>query len=149
MNRQRRVRAAAAPVEAPRVTRTIRRAAPGTQPATPPTPKREEDPSLAAEEAESRRQADDSARIIKRYIDRIKNPMTAIRARCIQCCGGQPSEVRLCPANTCALWPMRMGDNPYNLKTRKGLAQAAGFSLAEYDKLHGFSSNTSNEEEDE
>lgn len=73
--------------------------------------------------------------------------MTAIRARCVQCANGQPSEVRLCPAKTCALWPMRMGDNPYNLKTRKGLAKAAGMSLEDYDKANGFNSGDDGDDE--
>lgn len=92
----------------------------------------------SAEEAETRRQQSDSALVVKRYMDRVSNPMTAIRARCVQCCNGQPSEVRLCPAKSCALHPFRMGDNPYNLKTRRGLAKELGMTLEEYDKHTGF-----------
>lgn len=40
------------------------------------------------------------------------SPLSAIRAKCIDCCGGQPSEVRLCPATRCALHPFRMGKRP-------------------------------------
>ena len=37
----------------------------------------------------------------------------AIRARCIDCCAGQPSEVRRCVAVNCPSWPFRMGWNPW------------------------------------
>ena len=33
----------------------------------------------------------------------------AIRLKCIDCCAGQPSEVRKCPAKHCPLWRYRMG----------------------------------------
>jgi hypothetical protein len=36
----------------------------------------------------------------------------AIRKRCMDCCGYQAHEVRLCPAKKCALWPYRFGSSP-------------------------------------
>lgn len=33
----------------------------------------------------------------------------AIRLKCLDCCCGQPSEVRKCPAESCPLWRFRMG----------------------------------------
>ena len=39
-------------------------------------------------------------------------PIRSIRAKCLDCCCGQVQEVRLCPAESCALWPYRMGHNP-------------------------------------
>ena len=33
----------------------------------------------------------------------------AIRLKCIDCCGGQITEVRKCPAENCPLWRYRMG----------------------------------------
>ena len=39
-------------------------------------------------------------------------PGRAIRAKCLDCCCGQVKEVRLCPSETCALWPYRRGKNP-------------------------------------
>lgn len=63
-----------------------------------------------------------SARIVADAIARIRNPMTAIRARCIQCCNGQPKEVRLCPCESCALHPFRMGVNPKNKRVAERLA---------------------------
>ena len=46
----------------------------------------------------------------------IMSPMKAIRANCIECCGNQVSEVRLCTATECPLYPFRMGKNPYRKK---------------------------------
>ena len=43
----------------------------------------------------------------------IKNPLGAIRAKCIDCCCGSTREVKLCPSETCSLYPFRMGTNPY------------------------------------
>lgn len=36
-------------------------------------------------------------------------PMSAIRLRCIDCCGGQVAEVRKCTAFSCPLWGYRLG----------------------------------------
>ena len=43
-----------------------------------------------------------------------KSPAKAIRAKCLDCSGGQASEVRKCVAIDCALWPFRMGVNPFH-----------------------------------
>jgi hypothetical protein len=40
--------------------------------------------------------------------------LAAIRAKCLDCCVEQPSEVRKCTAVKCALWPYRMGTNPFH-----------------------------------
>ena len=45
-----------------------------------------------------------------------KNPLKAIRARCLDCCCQQPSEVRKCVSVTCPSWPFRMGTNPFRQK---------------------------------
>lgn len=39
-------------------------------------------------------------------------PIKAIRAHCIECCGGSKKEARLCPAEKCPLHPYRMGHRP-------------------------------------
>ena len=39
-----------------------------------------------------------------------------IRAKCLDCCGGQPFEVRKCVAVDHPLWPVRMGVNPFHRK---------------------------------
>ena len=46
----------------------------------------------------------------------ITNPVKAIRAFCIDCCGGSSNEVKLCTAPKCALYPFRLGKNPYRTK---------------------------------
>ena len=44
---------------------------------------------------------------------RAQNPLKAIRAKCVDCCCGDSSEVRKCVAGDCALWPFRMRTNPF------------------------------------
>lgn len=41
------------------------------------------------------------------------NPVKAIRAYCLECSGGQPSEVKYCPVEKCPLYPFRLGKNPF------------------------------------
>lgn len=45
------------------------------------------------------------------------SPVKAIRAYCLNCCLESATEVRLCAAKDCDLWPFRFGKNPYNKKT--------------------------------
>lgn len=45
------------------------------------------------------------------------NPVKVIREKCLDCCCGSVSEVRLCPAANCPLHPWRMGKNPYRKTT--------------------------------
>lgn len=40
-------------------------------------------------------------------------PMKAIREKCLDCCCGSATEVNLCTITDCALYPFRMGKNPY------------------------------------
>jgi hypothetical protein len=42
-----------------------------------------------------------------------QNPLGAIREKCVDCCCGNAAEVRKCVAVDCALWPYRMGTNPF------------------------------------
>jgi len=44
------------------------------------------------------------------------NPMRAIREKCLDCTCQQPVEVKECTVKTCALYPFRMGVNPYRAK---------------------------------
>lgn len=39
-------------------------------------------------------------------------PIKAIRAKCLDCCAGQPKEIRLCSCEKCPLYPYRMGHRP-------------------------------------
>lgn len=49
-------------------------------------------------------------------MNEITNPVKAIRAKCIDCSGGQVNEVKECTHTKCALYPFRMGKNPYRTK---------------------------------
>lgn len=42
-------------------------------------------------------------------------PLKAIRVKCLECSEGSANEVKLCPIETCALYPFRFGKNP-NIK---------------------------------
>lgn len=68
----------------------------------------------------------DHKAVIERYVSKIKNPKTAIRAYCIQCCCGQVREVEKCTVTVCALHEFRMGINPYNKRTAAKLARDNG-----------------------
>lgn len=39
-------------------------------------------------------------------------PIKTIRAKCVDCCGGDLKEVRECSISECPLWPYRMGRRP-------------------------------------
>lgn len=45
----------------------------------------------------------------------LRLPRDAIRAKCVDCCAGQLTEIRKCVAFACALWPHRMGEFPQAL----------------------------------
>jgi hypothetical protein len=51
----------------------------------------------------------------------------AARAKCLDCCGGQLREVRLCMALACPLWPFRMGTDPF--RGRRGRSPEIGSLL--------------------
>lgn len=38
--------------------------------------------------------------------------LKAIRAKCLDCSAGSPSEVKVCPVTDCSLWPFRFGIAP-------------------------------------
>ncbi len=59
------------------------------------------------------------------------SPMQAIRAMCLDCSVFQPSEVRLCEAVGCPLWPFRAGQHPYTSAKLKNAALEAGFEQEE------------------
>jgi hypothetical protein len=63
---------------------------------------------------------------------REKNPLKALRARCLDCCCGQASEVRKCTAVGCPSWPFRMGD-PF--RQQRVLSPEQGQAMAK--RLHG------------
>ena len=42
-----------------------------------------------------------------------KNPVKAIRLKCLDCSGGSSAEVAQCSLTGCALYPFRLGRNPF------------------------------------
>lgn len=66
-------------------------------------------------------QHDDTVK--KASYKRIRNHGTGIRAYCISCMNGQPSEVRACEATHCILWPFRLGGSPFFGKTLKPVTE--------------------------
>lgn len=53
------------------------------------------------------------------------SPLKAIRAKCLDCVCYQPSLVKECEIETCALFPYRMGRNPNRKKRELTDAQRA------------------------
>lgn len=52
------------------------------------------------------------------------SPIRSIRAKCLDCSGGSDAEVRKCTAIGCALWPFRMGSNPFHARAARAVGQA-------------------------
>lgn len=44
------------------------------------------------------------------------NPVKAIREKCLECSCGSIAEVKECSITKCALYPFRLGKNPYRTK---------------------------------
>jgi len=44
---------------------------------------------------------------------KIKNPIKAIRVKCLDCSGDSRKEVEFCTLTACSLYPFRMGRNPF------------------------------------
>lgn len=42
-----------------------------------------------------------------------KSPVRAIRAKCVECFGGEVRQVANCSSPKCPLYPFRFGKNPY------------------------------------
>ena len=55
----------------------------------------------------------------------LQNPVKAIRAKCLECSNDQSEEVRLCPCKDCALYPFRLGKNPFRAKREMSEEQRA------------------------
>jgi len=63
--------------------------------------------------------ASDEMRIIAKYKARISNPLSAIRAHCIECMGGGVHEVARCTSVDCSLHKLRMGQNAYDKRVMR------------------------------
>lgn len=71
--------------------------------------------------------------------------LRVIRAKCLDCCCGAESEVRRCPATTCALWPYRMAKNP--LRAPKIMTPEQ--KLAAADRMRRLAANRGTDEDEE
>jgi len=49
---------------------------------------------------------------------KILRPLKAIRAKCLDCCGGSAREVALCEIEDCPLFPYRFGKRPQTLQKK-------------------------------
>jgi hypothetical protein len=59
----------------------------------------------------------------------VPQPLLAvIRAKCLDCVGHQPSEVRRCGNVTCPNWPYRMSANPFRAKRQLSEAQCVALN---------------------
>jgi hypothetical protein len=64
-----------------------------------------------------------------------RNPIKVIRAFCLTCMGGNAAEVRRCTSPGCALFPYRLGKNPFSgRKGRAGIAVRPVGSLIQPDE---------------
>jgi hypothetical protein len=55
--------------------------------------------------------------------------LQSVRARCLDCCGGSPAEVRRCVSVNRPSWPFRMGSNPW--RERRELSPERRAQLAD------------------
>ena len=53
--------------------------------------------------------------------EQIKSPLKAIKKNCIECCGDNQNEVKLCTATSCPLYNFRTGHNPFRKNSEKNL----------------------------
>ena len=57
------------------------------------------------------------------------NPVKAIRMKCIDCSGGSRREAERCQVKGCALYPFRMGRNPF--RSRREMSEEQKAAAAE------------------
>ena len=65
-----------------------------------------------------------------RQLRHSESPIKAIRAKCVDCSGGNVAEARKCVAVNCPLWPMRMGVNPFHASSASAKLDMANFASA-------------------
>lgn len=65
-----------------------------------------------------------------RLLEHAESPIKGIRAKCIDCSGDNVAEVRKCVAVNCALWPFRMGMNPFHASSASAKLEAANFATS-------------------
>ena len=55
--------------------------------------------------------------------EQIKSPLKAIKKNCLECCGDNQNEVKLCTATSCPLYSFRLGKNPFRKKKTDNLTE--------------------------
>jgi hypothetical protein len=60
--------------------------------------------------------------------------LKAIRRKCLECSGGSAAEVAGCMVSTCALYPFRMGKNPWRAEVSEARRDAARKAAANINK---------------
>lgn len=92
-------------------------------------------PHLEFDERENGLVGRDPRKLSIAELERMNRPKItradAIREKCIDCCAGSPGEVRKCTMIDCALWPFRMGTNPYRSEMSPEDRKAAKKRMAE------------------
>jgi hypothetical protein len=69
-----------------------------------------------------------------------QSPLRAIRAKSLDSSCYQVSEIRLCEALNCALWPFRAGKHPWRIEARKSPLTDANFDRQTAFEEEGFPS---------
>jgi hypothetical protein len=65
-----------------------------------------------------------------RLLELQESPAKAIRSKCIDCSGGNAAEARKCVAVNCALWPFRMGSNPFHASSMSSKRELANVVIS-------------------
>jgi hypothetical protein len=65
------------------------------------------------------------------------SPLKAIREKCRDCSCYQLSEIRLCAAINCALWPFRAGRHPWMVEAEKTAARTGFLSSKRHYSMKG------------
>ena len=67
--------------------------------------------------------------------------LKAVRAFCLECCGGSYKEVKLCPAQRCPLYDYRLGHRPKkpgeNDRNSPGGAESSNYTTRDAEALRG------------
>ena len=63
-------------------------------------------------------------------------PMSAIKAKCRDCCNDQRKEVMLCPVNECPLWPFRKGHKPVKSNRKPMSEERKQAARDRFKKMH-------------
>lgn len=65
-----------------------------------------------------------------RLLGHAESPIKAIRSKCVDCSGGNAAEARKCVAMKCALWPLRMGGNPFHASSAPNKRELAKIAIS-------------------